>query len=183
MFGDLPQRLAGAPVQHEHEALLGHLGEGRNFRAALRARYSPDDWLKILQPINDRLRKRQRDALVAHILHDLRGRPDAAHINTPEKLFEYFLMDVQMEPCMLTSRVRHALSSVQIFTERCLMNLEPRVAASSLRSKHWEWMKRYRVWEANRKVFLYPENYTCKRHPFRKVHIEFDDTISKFFAF
>ncbi len=131
----------------------------RNFRAALRARYSPDDWLKILQPINDRLRKRQRDALVAHILHDLRGRPDAAHINTPEKLFEYFLMDVQMEPCMLTSRVRHALSSVQIFTERCLMNLEPRVAASSLRSKHWEWMKRYRVWEANRKIFLYPENW------------------------
>ena len=23
----------------------------------------------------------------------------------------------------------------------------------------WEWMQRYRVWEANRKVFLYPENW------------------------
>ena len=23
----------------------------------------------------------------------------------------------------------------------------------------WEWRKYYRVWEANRKVFLYPENY------------------------
>src|SRR6188768_1769315 len=24
---------------------------------------------------------------------------------------------------------------------------------------HWKWMKTYRVWEANRKVFLYPENW------------------------
>jgi hypothetical protein len=23
----------------------------------------------------------------------------------------------------------------------------------------WEWMRRYRLWEANRKVFLSPENY------------------------
>ena len=23
----------------------------------------------------------------------------------------------------------------------------------------WTWLKRFRVWEANRKVFLYPENY------------------------
>jgi hypothetical protein len=22
----------------------------------------------------------------------------------------------------------------------------------------WQWLRRYRVWEANRKVFLYPEN-------------------------
>jgi hypothetical protein len=22
----------------------------------------------------------------------------------------------------------------------------------------WQWLSRYRVWEANRKVFLYPEN-------------------------
>ena len=68
-------------------------------------------------------------------------------------------MDVQMEPCMQTSRIRHALSSVQLFIERCLMNLEPRVAPSSIKAKQWEWMKRYRVWEANRKVFLWPENW------------------------
>ena len=23
----------------------------------------------------------------------------------------------------------------------------------------WQWMKQYRLWEANRKVFLYPENW------------------------
>jgi len=68
-------------------------------------------------------------------------------------------MDVQMDPCMQTSRIRHALSSVQLFIERCLMNLETRVAPASINAKQWEWMKRYRVWEANRKVFLYPENW------------------------
>lgn len=71
-------------------------------------------------------------------------------------------MDVQMDPCMQTSRIRHALSSVQLFIERCFMNLETKVAPSVFDPKHrkqWEWMKRYRVWEANRKVFLWPENW------------------------
>ena len=68
-------------------------------------------------------------------------------------------MDVQMDPCMQTSRIRHALSSVQLFIERCLMNLEPRVSPAAINAKQWEWMKRYRVWEANRKVFLLPENW------------------------
>ena len=27
----------------------------------------------------------------------------------------------------------------------------------------WEWMQQYRVWEANRKVFLYPENWIMFR--------------------
>lgn len=131
----------------------------RDLQASLRARYDESDWLQVLRPINDEMRGLQRDALVAYILHQMRSDPASAHIDTPEKLFEYFLMDVQMEPCMQTSRIRHALSSVQLFIERCLMNLEPRVAPSSINAKQWEWMKRYRVWEANRKVFLYPENW------------------------
>ena len=131
----------------------------RDLQAALRARYAESDWLNVIKPINDELRGLQRDALVAYILHQMRANPASAHIDTPDKLFEYFLMDVQMEPCMQTSRIRHALSSVQLFIERCLMNLEPHVAPSAINAKQWEWMKRYRVWEANRKVFLYPENW------------------------
>ena len=93
-------------------------------RTALRARYEESDWLNVLRPINDEMRSLQRDALVAYILHQMRAEPASEHIDTPEKLFEYFLMDVQMDPCMQTSRIRHALSSVQLFTERCFMNLE-----------------------------------------------------------
>lgn len=131
----------------------------RDLQAALRARHAPADWLALLQPINDQLRELRRDALVAYVLRELRNDPNSAHIDTADKLFEYFLMDVQTAACMQTSRIRQALSSVQLFISRCLMNLEPRVAASALNARHWEWMSRYRVWEANRKIFLYPENW------------------------
>jgi hypothetical protein len=131
----------------------------RDLQSALRARYDEAAWLGVLRPINDEMRDLQRDALVAYVLQRLSEDPATAHIDTPNKLFEYFLMDVQMEPCMQTSRIRHALSSVQLFIERCLLNLEPRVAPSSIKADQWEWMKRYRVWEANRKVFLWPENW------------------------
>ncbi|HVZ38023.1 MAG TPA: neuraminidase-like domain-containing protein [Candidatus Kapabacteria bacterium] len=131
----------------------------RDLQAALRAQFAMEDWRQIIQPINDQMRSLQRDALVAYILHQMHLSPSTQHIDTPDKLFEYFLMDVQMEPCMQTSRIRHALSGVQLFIERCMMNLEPRCSPDSLNATHWEWMKRYRVWEANRKVFLYPENW------------------------
>ncbi|HEY9431906.1 MAG TPA: neuraminidase-like domain-containing protein [Blastocatellia bacterium] len=130
-----------------------------DFLSALRARFDAADWRDLVRPINDAMRGLQRDALVAYILHLMRSNPASEHIDTPEKLFEYFLMDVQMEPSMQTSRIRHALSSAQLFIERCLMNLEPRVRPNRLNAGQWEWMKRYRVWEANRKVFLYPENW------------------------
>jgi len=131
----------------------------RDFQAALRARYDAASWRDVVQSINDELRDLQRDALVTYILHQMRSNPVTKHIDTADKLFEYFLTDVQMEPCMQTSRIRHALSSVQLFIERCLMNLEPRVSPATINAQQWSWMKRYRVWEANRKVFLFPENW------------------------
>jgi hypothetical protein len=131
----------------------------RTLQTALRARYAAADWRDVVKPINDAMRGLQRDALVAYILHQMRSNPASSYIDTADKLFEYFLMDVQMEPCMQTSRIRHALSSVQLFIERCLMNLETKVAPIALNSEQWKWMKRYRVWEANRKIYLYAENW------------------------
>jgi hypothetical protein len=113
-------------------------------------------WRETLQSVNDPLRNLRRDALVAYILHHASPAPE---IDTADKLYEHFLIDVAMDACMKTSRIRLALSSVQLFVTRCLMNLEPSVAATSIRPDHWAWMKRYRVWEANRKIFVYPENW------------------------
>ena len=58
----------------------------------------------------------------------------------------------------------HALSgqatgAVQTFFQRALMNLEPKVPPRIIDENDWKWLKNYRVWEANRKVFLYPENW------------------------
>lgn len=116
----------------------------------------PAAWRTILQSVNDALRNQRRDALVSYILHH--QAPDVS-IDTADKLYEYFLIDVEMDACMQTSRIRAALSTVQLFITRCLMNLEPKALATSINVLEWAWMKRYRVWEANRKVFLYPENW------------------------
>ncbi len=78
-------------------------------------------------------------------------------------MFEYFLIDMQMEPEVLTSRIVQAISTVQLFVQRCYLGLEERYGVPAGRligQDQWDkWMKRYRIWEANRKVFLYPENW------------------------
>ena len=128
-------------------------------QSALRALYAESDWLAVIKPINDTMRDLQRDALAAYILQQLGDRPSTADVNTPDKLFEFFLVDVLMEPCMQTSRIRHALSSIQLFAERCLRNLEPSVAPSDIAANRWDVMKRYRLWQANLEVFLWPERW------------------------
>jgi hypothetical protein len=68
---------------------------------------------------------------------------------------------------MMTSRIVQACSAIQLFVQRCLMNLEDgksdpslNVVPSAIDAEQWlTWRKRYRFWEANRKVFIYPENW------------------------
>jgi hypothetical protein len=133
--------------------------DGNLLRAAqdaIRGRMTDAAWREAIQPVNDALRNQRRDALVAHILfHD----PPEPQVTTPDRLYEHFLLDCQMDACMQTSRIRLALSTVQQFVNRCLMNLEANVSPGSIRADHWAWMQRYRVWEANRKVFVQPENW------------------------
>lgn len=119
---------------------------------AVKAHYTADAWRPIAQSIFDKLRQEKRDALSAYLLNKL------ALENTGQ-LFEYFLVDPGMEPVVQTSRLRLALSSVQTFIQRCLLNLEAKVDPSAIPANQWEWMKRYRVWQANREIFLWPENW------------------------
>jgi hypothetical protein len=75
-------------------------------------------------------------------------------------LYELYLMDVQTGSCLKTTRLLQATGAVQLYVQRILLNLE--YAAPPLDKHHrelWDWMHNYRVWEANRKVFLFPENW------------------------
>lgn len=123
----------------------------RDLKDALRARAGELNWPRVAQPIFDRLRQRQRDALVAHALQKL-------GYERLEQLYEHFLIDPGMEPVVQTSRVRLAVASVQLFVQRCFLNLEPQVHPSVLDAKRWEWMRRNPVWAGNRKLWLFPEN-------------------------
>jgi hypothetical protein len=128
-----------------------------SLRNAVKAQYTPDQWRPVAKSIFDPLRKKKRDALCAYIL----GLPAIQKFAATDQngLFEYFLVDPGMEPIVQTSRIRLALSSVQTFTQRCLLNLERQVEPAIIDAKRWEWMKRYRVWQANREIFLWPENW------------------------
>lgn len=133
-------------------------------KQTLKSRFEPDEWQRVAQSVYDRLRKRQRDALVAYMLNRLSK-------ERVEELFDVLLLDPGMEPVVRTSRVRQAIASVQLFVNRCLMNLVPNVDPTVINTRHWSWMKKYRVWEANRKIFLYPENWLEPEFRDDKTHL------------
>ncbi|HEX4817117.1 MAG TPA: neuraminidase-like domain-containing protein [Nonomuraea sp.] len=130
-------------------------------KQVLKARYDLPQWLEANQPVQDELRQRRRDVMVDWLV----AHPDPArgqHWTNPDGLFAHFLLDVEMSSCALTSRLKQATASAQLFVQRVLLNLEADITASTITDakwKQWKWMRRYRLWEANRKVFLYPENW------------------------
>ena len=123
---------------------------------------SDDAWLALAPTLMDPIRDRRSAALQAYLIAQRDGSGNLIY-GDANRLFNYFLIDVQMTSCQVTSRVVQAYIAVQIFVERCLMNLEaPEVVVDLTQDdtwNQWEWMSRYRIWEANREVFLYPENW------------------------
>ncbi len=125
-------------------------------RTALKVKYSESIWLTTLTEIMDVIRPQKRDALVAYLL------AVNPQINKANDLYDYFLVDTQMEACMPSSRIVQAHGVIQLFVQRCLLGIEPSAAADvegDMGWQQWQWMRMYRVWEANRKVFVYPENW------------------------
>ena len=59
--------LSGSEWLSNRVAGMGSADTVRNLQGALRARYEPDDWREVIQPINDELRDLQRDALVTYV--------------------------------------------------------------------------------------------------------------------
>lgn len=127
--------------------------EAKDVIAGVKSKYPTHRWLEIAKELRDQVREAQRDALVSYLLHYY---TDEDFEDTLD-IYEYFLVDSEMSACTMTSRIKLALSSVQLFIQRCMMNLEEKLV--DIDEDQYAWMKNYRVWEANRKVFLYPENW------------------------
>src|SRR6266566_1248895 len=139
----------------------------------LKARYSNADWLTVAPPIVDPIREDRSAALQAYLVAQ---RDDAGNLvyGDVNGLFDHFLIDVQMSSCEVTTRVVQAYMAVQIFVERCRMNLEaPSVQIDPLDDAWgwWRWMKRYRIWQAAREVFLYPENWLVESQRLNRTEI------------
>jgi hypothetical protein len=123
----------------------------------LKAKYNDDDWAKVSDKLNSELKELKRNALTAFTLWKINQENNS--IQTLRNLSEYLLIDVETSGCASISYIKQAILSIQMYLQRCRLNLELGVNNIDIPEIWWEWMMNYRVWEANRKVFLYPENY------------------------
>jgi len=140
---------------------------------AFRSKFEDDEKRKEKEELyHDKVNVGVRDVLCRYII----AREKELNFSDYNELYSYFLLDVEMGGCFRTSKVVAAISSLQLYVHRCLMNLEQSDSTNNKFSDasvmaavkgqlwqqvvdEWQWRKNYRVWEANRKVFLYPENY------------------------
>jgi hypothetical protein len=126
------------------------------------AQYSQSAWFGAVQPVEDNLRQMRRDALVAYLIGQGSKVPISQPLLSSDDIFDYFLIDPEMCPCGLSTRLLEASLAVQQFVQQCFLNLVPQVtvdASADSGWNEWSWMQQFRLWQANRQVFLYPENY------------------------
>lgn len=128
--------------------------------AAFNTKYSKEEAKEKAALIEEKLLEKKRNALSDYLIHNIHP-----EFEDDQDLYHYFLLDTELSGCAQTSWVVAANASLQLYVQRVIMNLERdkdallTIALSKEDQQQWEWRKNYRVWEANRKVFLYPENY------------------------
>ncbi|XOF34642.1 MAG: hemopexin repeat-containing protein [Candidatus Electrothrix sp. YB6] len=160
--------------------LYGTTTDYPNYAAAAQGAYDvlvqvdcDNNYEVLVNQITDELNTIKRDALVPYVI------ANDTQISTTRQLYQKLLIDIQMSSEARTSRIKEAIAATQLYLHRYLVNLEEvdldaddQQAAKDALREQWQWMRSYRVWEANRKVFLYPENY---------IRPELRDTVSPAF--
>ncbi|HYF32994.1 MAG TPA: neuraminidase-like domain-containing protein [Chitinophagaceae bacterium] len=128
--------------------------------AAIQARYNTGSaWDQLLVQINGKTGAADRDAIMPAVINDLRSKETTAWVRNARNLNEYLLIDVDMSACAQISYIKEGLNAAQLYLNRCRAKLEPGINVLPIPEIWWEWMMNYRVWQANREIFLYPENY------------------------
>ncbi|WP_204026170.1 Tc toxin subunit A-related protein [Sinosporangium siamense] len=134
-------------------------GAATALHAVLERRTAAQEWRAVSDRLRDRLNVLKRDALVARL---------TPQHGSSRDLYEQYYIDVDMGGEGRASRVREAIAATQLYLQRYLLGLEsvtlpagsgPEEEVRARLRKWWSWMRSYRTWEVNRKVFLYPENY------------------------
>lgn len=153
---DFMQRLAGLAALDEG-GWTSMQGIAAATQATVAANYDPMSWQGLATQLDSTLHAAQRDALLPFVQWSLARQ--YADITSARNVYEFLFIDVEMGPVVQTSYIVEALSAAQLYLQRCRLGLEQGVGTLEIPGAWWTWMMNYRVWEANRKVFLYPENY------------------------
>jgi hypothetical protein len=133
-------------------------------RAAVKG-YDPSTWDAHGDAIEGPILEAERDQLVATLLWDL-GLTDATDAmwpfgrpSTADDLSDVVLVDVQMGGASKISEIKLALNSLQRYIQRVRTGKEGLPVPLDVDEGTWTWRSHYRLWESNRKAFLFPENY------------------------
>lgn len=126
---------------------------------AAKSQTTSEAWPTVYEQMHGALDEEKRDRLVDIALWKLGQQ--YTDIQTTNNLYEFLLIDVEMGSCRQVSRVKQALNSAQLYLQRSRLNLERNVVISTddIPEVYWTWIMNFTLWQANRKVFLYPENY------------------------
>ncbi|MEO0605767.1 MAG: neuraminidase-like domain-containing protein, partial [Myxococcota bacterium] len=121
---------------------------------------SEDAWHTEGRRLRDDIRGRQQTALFSAV-RTMTGQP-----TDDSEFYSKYLIDAKMDPCMLTSRLKLAISATQTYVNQMLLGQVTETATGevlgmdSTDEQDWRsWRGSYRMWEAARKVFLFPENW------------------------
>lgn len=135
------------------------------------------DWKELELKIHDHFNDLRRDAMLPYVI------AKDSEVENARDLLGKLLIDVEMGVEAKTSRIKEGIAAAQLFLHRYFVQVEDfntadgdeEIEKANLKEK-WKWLKNYRVWEANRKVYLYPENYL--RPELRDVRTDAFDTLS-----
>lgn len=150
-------RLNALPAQVDTAAWTDYSNAATAGIGSLKARFAGPQWQAAYRPVEDSVNQAKRDALVPFAIFSLGQKYPV--IDDADSLYTYLLIDVEMCGCADISYIAQAMLSVQLYMQRARMMLEPGIDDLAIPDIWWTWLSDYRLWEANRKVFLYPENY------------------------
>jgi len=124
---------------------------------SLKTKFGGVDWDKNYRPILNKVNETKRDELAAYAILTLNAL--FPELKTYNDLYDYLLIDMEMSGCADISYIKQAILSAQLYMKRAHMMLEPGITKLPIPDTWWSWLSDYRLWEVNRKIFLYPENY------------------------
>ena len=138
----------------------------------MKAKYDDTTWVTVGTPLSNQIRDNSRAALIAYVLnlpthhrarlHQCRS---AVRILPHRRADELVHADVadrsghRRDPVVRSAMPAEPGAKAKVNPDGTTTTLPESVGADAIDAAQWEWRKNYRVWEANRKVFLYPENW------------------------
>jgi Tc toxin complex TcA C-terminal TcB-binding domain len=111
--------------------------------------------------LNDGLRERGRNALLAYLCHMNRVLlPWGQFAHRPRELSDLLLLDVEAGICEKASRIEEAITAVQNFVLRARLGLEPGWTITHEFARMWDReFATFHVWQACKRRHLYKENW------------------------